>query len=469
MKLQPISLVRLALIGAILALLLITASDGAVHAQGVTFTVNSTADAADNNPGDGLCDPGTGNCTLRAAIMEANALAGADTITLPAGNYTLAIAGISEDAATTGDLDITDDLTINGPGAVGTIIDGGGLDRVFHILSGSQSDISGVTIRNGSSAGIWNSGTLTLTDTNVVSNSGGKGGGIANSLTGSPPPETPLPILNLTNSAISGNTAAGEGGGIFNDGELNLTNSAISGNTAAGEGGGIISATDAGTITLTNSTISGNTASLGGGIMNQVPLILTNSTVSGNTATNVGGGIWSNGSVTLISSTVSGNTAGTTGGGINNLGTVTLTNTIIANFPNSDCAGGGFTSFGHNLDGDGTCNLTQPTDLPSSGPLLDPLKDNGGPTFTHALLVGSPAIDAGSCTDIGGNVVTTDQRGVVRPQGAACDIGAFEAEPPGATPIPSTTTWGLIGMGGLAFAVLVWRLRRVGARERSAD
>jgi CSLREA domain-containing protein len=105
-------------------------------AQAASFTVNSTVDAVDATPGDGVCDDGAGNCTLGAAIMEANALVGADTITLPTGTYTISIAGTGEDAAETGDLDISDDLTINGAGADTTIIDGGGLDRVFQVFSG---------------------------------------------------------------------------------------------------------------------------------------------------------------------------------------------------------------------------------------------------------------------------------------------------------------------------------------------
>ena len=465
------------------------------------ITVTSTVDAPDASPGDGVCDDGAGRCTLRAAIMEANATAGAEVIALPGKPFRLSIAGADEDAARTGDLDITDDLTIIGAGADSTIIDGGGLDRVIQVLIGTAVDISGVTIQNGSSdvgAGILNSGTLELTNSSVISNSGGKGGGIANSHVGSPPPSAALPTLALTNSTVSGNTA-GLGGGIFNDAELTLTNSTISDNTASDSGGGIVSASDAGSITLTNSTISGNTATLGGGIMNQVALILTNSTVSGNTAQESGGGIWSNRSATLTNSTISNNTSNSNGGGImvrggtlnlisstiagntarlgggifNDRQTVTLTNstvsgntglfgvggiyndgggtlhvanstisanvglgllsdgnvefvnTIIANSPLGPDCGGGFTSLGHNLDSDGTCNLTDPTDLPNTDPLLGPLQDNGGPTLTHALLPGSPAIDAGDDDA----APTTDQRGVPRPQGETSDIGAYEVAP----------------------------------------
>src|SRR5262249_12990409 len=92
------------------------------------FVVNSTADAVDAKPGDGVCATSSGVCTLRAAIQEANAHSGKDSITLPAGTYTLSIAGPAEDAAATGDLDITDDLILNGAGAETTIVDGAQLD-----------------------------------------------------------------------------------------------------------------------------------------------------------------------------------------------------------------------------------------------------------------------------------------------------------------------------------------------------
>ncbi|HYV66156.1 MAG TPA: CSLREA domain-containing protein, partial [Myxococcales bacterium] len=102
-------------------------------ARAATFTVNSTADAVDVSPGDGVCATADGSCTLRAAIQEANALAGADTVVLPAGTYLLTLAGAGEDGAATGDLDITGDLIIAGAGAASTVVDGNGLDRVFHV------------------------------------------------------------------------------------------------------------------------------------------------------------------------------------------------------------------------------------------------------------------------------------------------------------------------------------------------
>ncbi len=136
-------------------ILLITATlHVASSARAATFTVNSTTDAVDAAPGDGICATVGGDCTLRAAIEETNALAGADDIVLPAGIYTLTIPGPLEDAGHTGDLDISGDLTINGAGQSITIIDGGGIDRVFHIPTPNVAAfVSGVTIQKGGRAG----------------------------------------------------------------------------------------------------------------------------------------------------------------------------------------------------------------------------------------------------------------------------------------------------------------------------
>ena len=135
--------------------------------------------------------------------------------------------------------------------------------------------------------------------------------------------------------------------------------------------------------------------------------------------------------MTIVNSTISGNDAGSGGGGIQNSGTLSLTNTIIANNPGGDCYGS-VTSLGYNLDNDGTCSLNATGDKSNVDPKLGPLQDNGGPTFTHALLPGSPAIDAGNPAAPGSGGLAcsaNDQRGVARPQGTRCDIGAFEFAP----------------------------------------
>src|SRR5262249_18835387 len=136
-------------------------------------------------PGDGSCVAVGGGCTLRAAIQEANALAGADAITVPAGTYLLTLAGQNEDTGATGDLDIRSPLPITGAGAATTIVDGNDIDRVFQTSVGPVA-ISGLTIQNGSVVNnqgggiLHNSGPLTLTDVIVTGNEAARGGGIAN-------------------------------------------------------------------------------------------------------------------------------------------------------------------------------------------------------------------------------------------------------------------------------------------------
>ena len=461
---------RLVLLGLVVsgALLAVPTPD----AHGATFAVTKTDDTA-----DGTCDA---DCSLREAVIAIKPT-GPDTIQLPAGTYTLSIPGMGEDDGKTGDLDISTDVTIIGEGADSTIIDGAMLDRIFHIHGPINVDISGVTIRNGNAiaggppepAGAFHGdgggilfeadggGGLTVSDATVSGNfAEGFGGGIANdnkdhlTVTNSTISGNEATVggggiynepnigafvnLSLVESMITGNTSEGTGGGILNDGAATLTDSTVSGNTSAGGSGGGIYIGFLSTATLTNSTVSGNID--GGGIFNGgSALTLTNSTVSGNTSNGNSGGIFNGGgALTLTNSTVSGNTADDAGGGIdNNVGTVSLKNTIVANNTaaiDNDCTGM-INSNGYNLDSDGTCNLTGPGDLPDTNPNLGPLADNGGPTQTHALLAGSPAIDSASddCPP-----PDTDQRGVTRPQGPACDIGAYEVEVAAApTPTPS--------------------------------
>jgi hypothetical protein len=239
--------------------------------------------------------------------------------------------------------------------------------------------------------------------------SGEDGGGIFNNTDAT---------LTVANSILSGNSATEDGGGIFNVGTLTVNHSTVSGNSA-GYGGGISSYE---VLTVTNSTLSGNSAIDGGGILSTDELTVTNSTLSGNSAID-GGGIFNSGTLTMTHSTLSGNSAEDESGGIlSNNGTATVTNSLfVKGTDGPNC--GGFSMDASNLVDDATCgSATQKTTAEIT---LDPiLADNGGPTFTHALLAGSHAIDfnAEPCA------VATDQRGVARPQGAACDTGAYEAE-----------------------------------------
>lgn len=376
------------------------------QAAAATFVVNAFNDATDASPGNGICETGAGNqvCTLRAAIQEANSLPGPDVIALPAGIYRLTLAGADEDAAATGDLDITDDLSILGAGADQVTIDGNRIDRVFHILPGHTVGIDGVTISNGA-ASIY-------------------GGGVLNELS----------VLTVSNCVLSGNFANptnvnfGQGGGIFNNGTLTVIASTISGNSGDG-----IHNIQFGSATVVNSTITGNPRA---GIFNNgiARLVLSNSTLADNS--NFNGSIWNS--------------------SLN--GTVTFKNTIVFESVAPPCGGftGGFVSNGYNLENGNTCNFTGVGDLVFAPPMLGPLQNNGGSIPTRALETGSAAIDAGNPAAPGsepGACEATDQRGVVRPADgdgngtAICDIGAFEhadAAPPDTTPpvlsLPSNIT-----------------------------
>jgi hypothetical protein len=218
------------------------------------------------------------------------------------------------------------------------------------------------------------------------------------------------------------------GGAICNRGTLNVSDSTFSGNQA--DFGGAIIDIGGGNATIKNSTFLKNGSRRSGGAIDNTEggtLSITNSTFSANTAGSVGGGIVNfDGIVTIRNSTFSGNSAASDGGGgIRNGGaTLHLINTIIADSP----SGGDCVNFGTlatnvaNLIEDGSCSAAI-----SGDPKLGPLADNGGPTQTHALLTGSPAIDAGDDTTCAAAPVNDlDQRGVSRAQGALCDIGAFE-------------------------------------------
>ena len=296
------------------------------------------------------------------------------------------------------------------------------------------------------------------TDNRVtVSNStfsGNNGGGITN-----------MNMLTVSNSTFSGNN----GGGISNDGTLTVSNSTFSGNSADGGGMAINSS---GTVTVSNSTFSGNSASeMRRRHLRPRPagstVTVSNSTFSGNSATTTAAASTTSAisTVTVSNSTFSGNSA-TDGGGIyNNYGAVTLKNTIVANNP----AGGN--CYGTITDGGG--NLSYPdTTCPGihSDPLLGPLQNNGGPTETMALGPGSAALDAANDAICAAAPVNNlDQRGIARPQGPHCDIGAVEQiQEPAAVSLTALSAQSLPGtipptiIVGLLLATLVG----VGIRRR---
>ena len=429
----------------------------------LTFTVNSTGDGADNNVGDGVCNDGSGSCTLRAAVQEASAAAGADTI-----NFSLAA---NSTITLNTPLSFNGNISIVGPGASLLTIQrspaaGTPIFPVFSFIpiNGNFNDfISGVTISNGdatgpftsnmSGGGIFNysSCALTLTDVVITGNTSTNGGGLYNEGT-----------VTLTNSKVTGNTSP-NGGGILNLGTATLINTTVSDNTATNSaGGGIINRR--GTVNITSSTVSGNSApSFGAGILNDgfngsATLNISNSTISGNTGPSFGGGIYNDGNsgnatLTISNSTITGNTAGSTGGGVYNFGNggtanFTVRSTILAGNQALDAANGpdifnfngAVNSEGFNLiqssGGTGITETINPgTNIIGQDALLNSLADNGGPTQTHSLQCISPAIDKGKAFGL-----TTDQRGNLRPVefansvypnavgGDGTDIGSYESQ-----------------------------------------
>jgi hypothetical protein len=327
-------------------------------------------------------------------------------------------------------------LNVIGAGASTTIIDGASVGRVISIPNASASvTLSNLTITDGkdgggfltgTGGGINNAGTLTINNCIITKNQALKGyggtsygGGVYNTGT-----------LTINNSTVSQNTAAGvsSGGGIYNrGGTVRLNNSTVTGNYAA-IGGGI----SGGTITINNSTLNANTARVGGAISGAT-VVLVNSTLSGNAASQQGGGV-NTSTLSVFNSTLSGNSAPQGGGIFTNGATTIMQNSVVANSPSGGNCSGAITSHGYNMSSDGTCNLHNSGDRNNTDPMLGPLQNNGGPTQTMALSSGSPAIDAGNptgCKDGSGNLLTTDQRGLPRPDtedASGCDMGAYESQ-----------------------------------------
>ena len=424
-----------------------------------------------------------GSGSLRAALADAAGASGTlpDEITFAAG-----VTGAIDLSAPLPR--INDDVAIIGPGADRLTVrrDTGGDYRIFFVLEDSRAMVSGLTIANGdlssgsagiSGGGVLNQGILLLTESVVSENTAFLGGGVS-STGGS---------LVVADTTVAGNTATAAGGGIESTATLVVTDSVVTANNtiqAAGngsvadaggienlsgqawidssvvtdntgiEGGGI---SNTGELTVTNSTISGNSSSAalgGGGIYTDFrsdtsTTIVRNSTITGNSATGTGavGGVISEAELTVENSTIAGNT---TVSGAANLrersGTATVTSTIIADpIGGPNCAGLAITSLGFNLESANDCGFAQPTDQPSTDPLLGSLRDNGGPTETLALPANSPAIDGGIAD------VATDQRGLPRPVnlsapnaagGDGADIGAFERQLNGSFVVTNTNDAG---------------------------
>ncbi len=386
---------------------------------------------------------------------------------------------------TSGSLGFHEDMiTINGNGAA---IDINNTDSKI-IVFASDTNFSDMTVTGGNNncggAISVSGGKLEMNNVDVTGNNAfAHGGGIEVSAKGN---------LIMNGGSITNNTAGGNGSGIFILGEtsnVDLNNVVISGNKAGQKGGGVFGDAEEGKLDMKNCTVKNNISGVeggglctvnieatvvrcaitnnkagqgGGGLCNEGGnLTVKNSTISENSAgeDNLEGGggsgggcLVKDGNVSVKSSTVADNAAMFGGnlaldGGMLSIDSVVIdpastekitigTDDLFPNRvrafaePSDNCAlfGGTFNSLGNNIDRDGTCGLSESNDISGvENLILGPLQDNGGPTFTHALLEGSPAIDAG-----GSDCEDTDQRGVRRPQGEGCDIGAFELEVVGA-------------------------------------
>ena len=349
--------------------LLGAASLGLPSISGATITVINTND--------------NGQGSRRQAVADA---VDGDTI-----NFSSSLNGQTI-TLTSGELLVNKSVAVSGPGAERLAVDANHASRVFYIAAGKDVTISGLTISNGK----------------VISDFGG---GIYNDHA----------TLTLSSCTVSGNSIDfGVGGGIYNDG-----------------------ADGSATLTVSNCTISGNSAYFGGGIYNWVGTVtVTNSTLSGNWAGSSGGGIRNDGTLTITNSTLSGNFCGNSaddhGGGIYNGGTLKIGDTILKVGPSGENVYnvqplGSVTSLGYNLSSDnGGGYLTATGDRITTDPMLGPLQNNGGPTFTHLPASNSAAIDAGDPT------MAMDQRGpgFVRVVNGRADIGAVEVQ---STPAPTPT------------------------------
>lgn len=394
-----------------------------------TFLVTKQADTD-----DGACDV---DCSLREAIAAANAAATDDIV--DATNIIGAITLGGGEIAITG----ASNLTITGPGANHLTVDANALSRVFSSSATSTLVIEGMTLANGEAANyggaLYASGTqlvldgVTIRDSHAETNFGGFCVFAGD--------------LTVTDSTISGNWADEDYGGFYVGGSATLTDSVVSGNTAGDFAGGFAVGGDT---VLRRATISGNRAGLdpgaafgsaGGGI-SYATLTSYNSTISNNTAATYVGGLWAYADMTLHHTTVTGNTAaGDVGGGLYVRGTtipILLDNSIVAGnsagTAGPDIAGGTVISAysligvipANFTDSGGSLTGTAPNPL---SPGLGPLASNGGPTPTHDLLPGSPAIDSGDPTFAPPPDV--DQRGApyVRVYRGRLDMGSVESQP----------------------------------------
>jgi CSLREA domain-containing protein len=381
-------------------------------AAAVSFVVNSALDATDVNPGDGICLTAGGVCTLRAAVQEANNLAGPDDVFIAgSGTITLTIAGAGENAAATGDLDVTDDLAVNGSGQAETIVDADGLDRVFHVLGSASLEIVDMTLRGGVASGggaiECEEGSLTVDSvilekneasaggggaingqaacdeietsrTTMRKNEAGFGGAIAStSVSGAVRSEEDLfeknksvgggggaiftsstTFMEIYESRFSKNSS-GLGGAIQALGHLDIYRSTFDKNKSSGHAGAIFCQDEC---NISESSFTKNKATGAGGAIAQwglEPMFLNSSWIMGNSASTDGGGVYVGGQTNLITSvTLMKNKATGSGGGLYLHGTNTVINVTLSGNKSSNGGavhvGSGTTTVTNTII-DGTC------------------------------------------------------------------------------------------------------------------
>ncbi|MEM9387261.1 MAG: choice-of-anchor Q domain-containing protein [Pseudomonadota bacterium] len=397
------------------------AGDAELREDSVTFTTCVTAPPVTSTADDG---PGSLRRALRIACSP--------------GDITFDLATPALITLSSGELLVDRSLTIFGLGADQLTIDAGGSSRVFRATD--RLSLSGLTLRGGSAqvgGGVYASDVLILTDVTITDNEAERGGAIA--MEGGE--------LLLDESRVVGNRAVNvgavaRGGGLYlenTDGRID--DSVIENNTARGDLGEGAGLWVDGFVALDRCAVVGNRidgAGDGGGLWVEsgADAFLLNTTLADNQAAlGDGGGIAvESGATAELAFLTVANNSGASGGGLasDNTPPVRILNTIIAQNTGGDCRyalEANQNSFGHNIDGDGSCRLDQQTDQPATDPLLLPLGDNGGLTPTLALDPSSPAIDTGTCVSLDGNAVGVDQRRSSRPVGADCDVGAFESAP----------------------------------------
>lgn len=372
-------------------------------AAAATFHVDDTGDVVDATPGDGACATAGGACTLRAAVQEANSLAGADRIRVPAGTYRLEISGGGENDAARGDLDVRGRLRIVGDGAGETIVDGGELDRVFDVQAGARVTFLRLAVVGGKTADA-------------------SGGGI-NAAASS--------RLLLKRVLIEGNEAF-IGGGIAASGRLKMVASTVRLNFAAVGGGAAIS----GATAIRSSTFNGNTATgfssfLGHDVAAQGAgdVLIANSTSTGQIQTIAYCEALSSvchDAPDVVLANVTANDLSQVALGAAYPGSFTLRNTIVG-----DCHAE-LISQGYNFVVPEGCIILGSLAgvVVGDDPLLSSLSDHGGPTETRVPVGVSAAVNGGhpgTPGTGGGTCEALDQRGVVRDQRLPCDIGAVEA------------------------------------------